>query len=237
MNIKEKLTICIVTYNSSKFIRKCLSNIKGWKIIIIDNNSTDNTLKIIKKYNVEIIENKKNLGYGKAANIGIKRAKTKYVLLINPDVYIDHNNIKKMLKYMERHPECDILGPKLLDINKNIDFSCRRFPTFLALFGNRTGLFKNQTDKYLMKDFNHNEILRVDWIIGGCMMFKRKYLFDERYFLYFEDTDFCMNKRAYYNPECEAIHLCQRESKKKIKPFLWHVSSYIKFLFKHKILK
>jgi GT2 family glycosyltransferase len=236
-NTKKLLTICVVTYNSSKFIRRCLDNIKEWNVIVIDNKSTDNTLKITKEYNVNIVENKVNSGYGKAANIGIKKAKTKYVLLINPDIYIDNNNIKKMLEYMERHSECDVLGPKLLDTHKTITFSCRRFPNIFALIGNRTGLFKSQVDKYLMKDFNHKTIRQVDWIIGGCMMFKPKYFFDERYFLYFEDTDFCINKRVYYNPKCKATHVYMRDSNKKIMPFLRHTSSYIKYKFKHGILK
>lgn len=232
--MKNKVTILIITYNSSKFITKCLKTIKNYKIIIIDNNSKDNTLELAKKFDVDIIQTHKNLGYGKAANIGIKKSKTKYNLIINPDIYFDKDSIIDMIKFMEENPECDIQGPKLLDDNKNLLYSCRTFPNIKNIIGRRIPIFKTHVDKHLMKNYNHLHPKKVDWVSGGCIMIKNNILFDERYFLYFEDVDLCVGKKVFYNPQAIAYHSEQRESSKKIRPLLLHLSSLIKFKTKYR---
>lgn len=226
------LTIVIVTYNSSKFIKECLDAVKGYDTIVIDNDSKDKTIHIAKNYDIKIIENSKNIGYGRAANIGIRMAQSEYVLLLNPDVILTRESIEEMVNFMRITPECDIMGPKMLDAEDKLYPSCRKFPKTRAIIGKRFGSFKKHVDEYLMKDFDYKEIKEVDWVSGGCMIFKKKLRFDKRYFLYFEDVDFCHNKKVIYNPDITVKHLVQEESKKRLKPFLWHTSSFIKYKFK-----
>ena len=230
----KKVIIVVVTYNSSRIIRKCLNLIKGYNVIVVDNCSKDDTVKIVKKYPVRLIVNSKNLGYGKAANIGIKKSKSKYILLINPDVFINPKEIDKMVKFMENHPNCDVQGSKLLDKDGKLLYSCHRFPTFTSMVGRRLGFSEKGVYKYLMKDYDHKMPRKVDWVSGGCMMFKSRYLFDERYFLYLEDVDFCIGKGVWYNPGAFAVHIVQRESAKKLSSLLIHIMSLMKFLLKHR---
>jgi len=236
------LTIIIVTYNSEKYIKRCLESLKQYKkdmtkdIMIVDNNSSDNTLKIAKIFNINIIKNKQNLGYAKAANIGIKKAGSRYILLINPDIYFEKDTIKDMLDFMKNNQDCDIQGPKLFDENKNLIFSCKRFPTIKAILGRRlksSKIFKQDVKRYLMKDYNHKKPRKVDWVSGGCMMFKKNFSFDNRYFLYFEDVDFCHGKNVYYNPKAIAHHTVQRESSKNIRFLYYHTISFVKYKIKY----
>ena len=80
-----------------------------------------------------------------------------------------------------------------------------------------------------MKDYDHKKPKKVDWVSGGCMMFKNKFLLDEKYFLYFEDVDFCIWKNVYYNPNAAAYHEVQRTSKRRIKYMIYHIRSFIRY--------
>jgi len=232
--IKEtELTVVIVTYNSEKFIDRCLNSIKNNQIVIVDNNSSDNTIKIAEKHNPKIIISNKNYGYAKAANIGIENSHGDYILLINPDIYLQEDTIEDLIIFMHKNKECDVQGPKLLDDNGELIFSCKRFPTLKDAAGRRLGIFSDAVSRHLMYDYDHKEPRIVDWISGGCMLFKNKYKFDERYFLYLEDVDFCKGKRVYYNPNATAAHSVQRDSTKKLKHFFFHARSFLKYKLKH----
>lgn len=229
----NELTVIIITYNSEEYINRCLNSINGFPVIIIDNNSKDNTIKIAEKHKVKIIINKKNYGYAKGANIGIANANTDYILLVNPDVYFREDTIEKMLQFMRQHKECDIQGPKLIDDNGGLIYSCKRFPTFKDALGRRLGVFKEAVYYHLMKDYDHERTEIVNWISGGCMLFKNGLKFDERFFLYLEDVDFCHGKQVYYNPNAIAHHTVQRKSAEKLIHFYYHISSFIKYKVKH----
>ena len=230
---KPDLTVIIITYNSEKYLDRCLGSVKNYNVVIVDNSSKDNTIKIAKKYNVKIVVNAKNYGYAKAANIGIRNADSDYILLINPDVYLQNDTIKNMALFMRQHKKCDIQGPKLFNDNGELIYSCKRFPTLKAAFGRRLGIFAEDVYYHLMKDYDHEEPKIVNWISGGCMMFKSVLRFDERFFLYLEDVDFCREKTVYYNTNAVAFHSVQRESAKKLIHFFYHLSSFVKYKLKY----
>ena len=229
----QALTIVVITYNSEKYIDRCLSSIKSHRIVVVDNNSRDNTVKIARNYNVKIIVNRKNHGYAKGANIGINNSNSDYVLLINPDVSFQKDSIEKMLVFMKQHKECDIQGPKLIDDNGKLLYSCKRFPRLQDVIARRVGILKKSVHYHLMIDYDHREPAVVDWISGGCMLFKNKFKLDERFFLYLEDVDFCHNKIVHYNPDAIAYHSVQRESAEKLKHLFCHLSSFIKYQLKY----
>lgn len=232
--MKTKLTIIIITYNSEKYIQNCIKNITKYPLIIIDNNSQDNTLNIVKNAkNVKIIANKKNLGFSKAANIALKQSRTKYALILNPDIIITNKSITKMVTYMEKHPECDVQGPKLLYSDGSVQHSARKFPKFSTLLKKRLGMNSKSVGDYLLENISLKKPIKVDWVCGGCMMFKIKYLLDESFFIYFEDVAFGKGKHVIYNPTIRVTHYAQHASQKKLKYFLIHSSSMIKYYLKY----
>ena len=149
-------------------------------------------------------------------------AKGDFLLLINPDTILKERAIETMLDYLRFEPSVGIVGPKVLNPNGTIQYSCRRFPTIWSGLFNRysllTRLFPNNrySRNYLMLDYDHNSTCAVDWVSGCCIMtpsqiFKKTNGFDENYFLFIEDIDLCqtMKKEGYrvdYFPDAQVFH-------------------------------
>jgi GT2 family glycosyltransferase len=261
------LSIIILNYNQADFCRICLSNLKkaqiklDYEIILVDNNSSNkNKIKLTElKDNfpaVRFIFNSQNLGFAQANNLATAKARGEYILILNPDVIVSPGAIEKLYHFLKKDPLIGVIGPQLLNPDKSIQSSCYRFPKIYTPFVRRTCLgkyppFKKELRHYLMQDFNHQEIKTVDWLMGACLMFKKEVFlkvkgFDQRYFLYFEDVDFCrqLNQSGYqvvYYPESKMIHFHQRLSaeersfKALFKKITWiHVISAVKYFWKWK---
>ncbi|MDP2918332.1 MAG: glycosyltransferase family 2 protein, partial [bacterium] len=170
-----------------------------------------------------------NSGFGTAINWGINNAPeaAEYLLFLNPDIIIQGNALEKMLEFMAKRQDVALLGPKLLNPDLSGQNSCRRFITpqlilYRRTFLGRFSFARKALKHFLMEDIDHNKTQEVDWIFGACMMVRRSAieevgLMDERYFLYFEDMDWCRRfwekgwKVCYY-PEAKMIHYHRRES-------------------------
>jgi len=223
------ISIVIVSWNGKEYLRQCLESIPSKasrytiETIVVDNASTDGAPELVETMfpQVKLIRNADNYGFAKANNIGIRESKGRYICLVNSDVVILDDCIDRLLEYMESHPKIGILGPQILDKNKNIQRSCMGFPTIWNTFCRalaldtimpRTRLFGG----YLMTYWSHNTIQEVD-VINGCFwMMQRESinrvgLLDERFFIYSEDKDWCKRfweagwKVVYY-PEAKALH-------------------------------
>ena len=261
------LSIIIVNYNQKNFCNLCLQNIKkaniklDYEIIIIDNASQDGSKNFLLKYqkvnhNIKIIFNNSNNGFAKANNQGIKLAQGKYILILNPDAIVSPNSIETLYQFMENHPEAGISGPKLLNPDKSIQYSCLRFPHWYTpalrrTFLNKLNIFQKKLDDYLMKDFDHKETRKVDWLLGAALMIRKSSLdkigfFDERFFLYFEDVDLAQRMhqakfKVYYVPQSIMYHFHQRLSAKSSsilslfsKITRIHIASGLKYFTKKK---
>lgn len=199
------------------------------EIIVIDNHSEDGTVEMVKgKFpGVCLLVNETNLGYARAVNQGIRIAKGEYILLLNPDIQIKGRAIQEMVRFMDENERTGIVGAKLLNPDGTVQYSCRTFYTFRTLLLRRTPmkkLFPNSPiiRDHLMMDWDHASVREVDWVLGACMLVRRKTLedvgaMDERFFLYFEDVDWCYrmkkaNWKVYYFPHAEMIHEHRRES-------------------------
>jgi len=228
-----------------------------YEIIVVDNNSTDESIDYLEKADkegiIKLIKSPKNLGYGRANNLAAKNAKGEYVLIMNNDITVEPDVLQKMVDYMKKHHEIGILAPKLIYHSGQIQDSCRRFMSFSDLVAKRTPLkhippFKKRWNQYLMRDFDHSKIQEVDLLVGAFLMMPKKVFdevggFDERYFLFMEDFDLCKKvwQKGYkvvYFPEVEAIHYHKRLSSGSIlgqltkKVFWIHVSSAFKYFWK-----
>ncbi|MEK7167612.1 MAG: glycosyltransferase family 2 protein [Patescibacteria group bacterium] len=216
-----KLSIIIVSWNVKGLLKKCLESIKeDFEIIVVDNNSKDGTKEMVEKDfpEAKLIKNKKNLGFAKANNQGIQEAKGDCILFLNPDTEILDGTLEKCLKEMDTG--IGILGCKILNPDLTIQPSVRRFPTFLNILLILSKLPKffhfKSLDHYLAKDFNYDKSQEVDQVMGAFMMVKKEVLdkvgmFDERFFLWFEEVDFCRRAKRngfkiYYLAEAEIIH-------------------------------
>jgi len=213
------VSIIIVNYNVRFFLEQCLHSVFKAKnnlnieIIVVDNHSVDGSVQMLKEKfpQVIVIENKDNVGFSKANNQGIKIARGKYVLLLNPDTVLQEDTLVKCFEFMEATPDAGALGVKMFDGKGNfLPESKRGFPSpmvaFYKIFGlsklfPKSKIFGRYHLGFLDKDKTHN----VD-VLSGAFMFIRKEVLnkigglDEDYFMYGEDIDLSYRiKKAGYN--------------------------------------
>ena len=248
------ISVIIVLYNSKSHIYNCLDNLKksleniNHEIIIINNNKSDSyTFDDTFVHPDNILIQKENIGYAKAINKGINHSKGDCFLLLNPDTMVNDDTIINLYSTLNKNNKIGIVGGKAVDFNgKYINSSMRRFP-YVNLIVKRF-LYKYLNiglNKYNYFDFDANCINNVDSISGACMLFNKKIFmqlkgFDERFFLYFEDTDFCLRaKKLMYEVlfvPTKYVHLkggsINRKNKIYVR-FLFY-SSMLKFIIKYR---
>jgi GT2 family glycosyltransferase len=225
------LSIIIVSYNTKDFLKACVEsiykttqNIK-FEIIIVDNASTDGTIEILKKLqtpNFKLIENRENMGFSKANNVGVKQASGRYILFLNPDIVVYEKTLEGVVRFMDEHEGAGAATCKVMMPNGRIDDASHRgFPTPWNSFNHFSGLSKlfgktKLFGGYNLGYLNINKIHEIEALAGAFMMVRRKAgeqvgWWDEDYFFYGEDLDFCyMLKqngwKIYYVPEYSVLH-------------------------------
>ncbi|MFA6455781.1 MAG: glycosyltransferase family 2 protein [Bacteroidota bacterium] len=254
------VSVITVTMNSLKTIPELMESLYdngkpevSFETIIIDNCSKDGTVDFIRKHypQVRIIENTSIKGFAENNNIGIRHSLGETIAVINPDVIILPGALDILVSYLRQHPNVGIVGPKLLNKDYTVQESIRRFIDartlfFRVLYWGKSVENNQKLRHYLMLDSDKNGISEVDWIIGAAMIVRREAIqaigaFDEKFFLYIEDQDWCYRMwkagwSVHFNPNAVMIHDHQRESVKKIftKKLLFHAKSLLYFLWKHK---
>jgi len=218
------LSIIIVSYNTKNLVLGCLASIEKEgsdikvEVIVVDNASSDGSKESFEKLkgrgrNVRFIFNKRNLGYAKANNQGIKVASGKYLLLLNSDTLVKKGALGVLIDFAKEHPDAGVVGPKLYNIDGTLQPSCFHFPTIrnaiLEYWFGKKGLF----EKFAPKG---NKPAMVDAVVGAAFLITPQAkvkigMLDERYWAYFEDIDYCRQAwrsglKVYYLPQSEIIH-------------------------------
>lgn len=242
------LSIIILNYKTKGLLKQCLKGLlavtitPSFEIIVVDNDSKDGTGTMMQAEfpQVRFIQSPVNGGFAYGVNLGIREAGGRFILVMNADVAVLGNTIDQMFTYMEQHPEVGIAGPKLLNPDGTVQTSCRQFQTPAIILYRRSplgklGFARRRLRKFLMLDWDHKQNAPVDWILGACMMVNREAmqkvgLLDERFFLYFEDMDWCRRFWAagytvmYLGATAELVHYHGRQSAES--PGLSGVFSY-----------
>lgn len=216
------LSVVILSYNTRELTTECLRSIalqckkelekKELEIIVVDNNSSDDSVKNIEKLDyINLIQSKENLGFGKGCNLGAKNAKGKYVLFLNSDTQIKDNGFFEMVKFMEKDSRVAILGGKLKNDDGSTQPSAGKFYNLFNLI-----LMLLSMERLGFLRSSPNEIKKVDWISGACMMvksdiFKKLSGFNEKLFMYVEDMEICYRAKklgydTYFYPDIKLIH-------------------------------
>lgn len=202
------LTIIIVNYNVKHFLEQCLYSVRKAvmsmqaEVIVIDNKSTDNSLEYLHPRFPEVffIANQTNTGFAQACNKGLKQARGKYILFLNPDTILPEDCLQKSIAFLEARPDAGALGIKMIDGSGNfLRESKRSFPSPLTSFYKLSGLarlFPRSAvfARYHLGNLDENKDHPVDVLAGAYMMVKKEVLdktgaFDETFFMYGEDVD------------------------------------------------
>lgn len=216
-----KLSVVILNYNVRYFLELCLKSVEKAisgleaEIIVIDNNSSDDSCKMVEQFfkDVELVKNSENIGFSRANNQAVKLAKGEYVCILNPDTVVAEDTFEKLLDYAQSIDKLGSLGCQLIDgTGAFLPESKRNVPlikiALLKLIGNDKHYYAN----HLAED----EIGKIDVLVGALMLLKRDvYLemggFDEDYFMYGEDIDLSyrlLNKgyQNYYYGQTTVLH-------------------------------
>ena len=206
------LSIVIVSWNVRDLLDACLASILesrldsgGLEIIVVDSASGDGSVDMLQdKYpTAQVLPQSGNLGFSRCNNIGLRQARGRHILLLNPDTEVQPETLAKLVDYLDANPAVGIIGPHTLNSDGSHQSTRRRFPTLL------TGIFESSwlaafapahiESDYRMLGTDDHAILDCDWAQGSALMLRREVYaqiggLDEGYTMYSEEMDFC--KRA-----------------------------------------
>jgi len=248
------ITCAIVVYKTDqKKLRRAaqsfLNNSLDTKLYIVD-NSPDNRLKnALKGLNAEYFFNNRNYGFGAAHNQIIDKVlgKSRFHLILNPDVYFERDTLQKLIDYMDLHADVGCVIPKVLYPNGNIQYLCRLIPGPFTLFMRRfcpsfmKGFSAKINYQYEMRFSGYEKVMDVPYISGAFMFLRNEAIrkvgkFDQRFFLYLEDVDFSRRIQKYfrniYLPKVTIFHEHGRHSYRNISLLMLHIVSAIKYFNK-----
>lgn len=199
--INMDISIIIVNFNTDKLVKDCISSIKR------------NTKKV--KYEIIVIDNSvNNRGFAKANNIGIQRAKGKYILLLNSDTIVGRGAIDRLVEFANVTSDAGVIVPRLYNTNGSIQASCFRFPTLSLAIKQYFMSGGKLLDKYFPR--SDKPVVVQSAVMAAFLItpqaIKKVGKLDEKYFMYFEDIDYCKRVyetglKVYYLPEAEVVHI------------------------------
>lgn len=221
------ISAIIISYNTSALLLNNITALKNaagdflLQKIIIDNASRDDSVAILRRDfdDCELIVNVTNVGFGRANNQALPLIQGRYVLLLNTDAFVAPDTLHKTVAYMDAHPQCGALGVKLVGRDGVLQPSCRYFPTPLNIFLQRTGLGRFLPWVHMIDDmdWDHASARPCDWVPGCYFLIRHEVikqvgLFDPKFFLYYEEVDFCFSAikagwQIHYFPDTTVVHI------------------------------
>lgn len=256
-----EVSIVIVSYNARYYLEQCLYSVETalrnteGEIIVVDNDSPERPVDFIRdKFpNVRFIESPENLGFAKANNLGVEKARGKYVLILNPDTLIPENLFEEILPFADSHSEMGALGVRLIDANGNFHpESKRNVPTLQNTFGKLFASFidKSKSKGYYKSDVGEFETAPAEVLVGAFMLMRKQVYenaggFDGRYFMYGEDIDLSYTLvlngfTNFYYGGISVLHYkgeSTRKDKKYLKIFFGAMGIFIKKYYGKDIIR
>jgi len=225
-----QLSVIILNYNVRYFLELCVLSVESAlqnidsEIIVVDNNSTDGSWKMMKSRfpNIKLIRNNQNVGFPKGNNVGVAQAKGDFICILNPDTVVAEDTFEKVLNFAKKQSNLGIIGVKLIDGTGNfLPESKRGIPTPWVAFTKICSLYKifpksKYFNQYYAQHLSENETGEVEILVGAFMFLKKELYdevggFDEDCFMYSDDIDLSYmvlqkGKTNYYFNETTVIH-------------------------------
>lgn len=236
-----KLSVVIVNWNTAGPLRRALRSLTPiagieWEPIVIDNQSSDDSVAMVRREfpQVRLLANADNRGFGRACNQGFAVASGDYILLLNPDAELMPGAISTLLSYLEARPEVGMVGPTLFHEDGATQYSACRSPSLLTeayeWLGLRGAFPRHRGLGRLYYGYANERAFACDWLVGACLLVRREALqavggFDERYWLYAEELDWCRRFReggwpVHFVPAARVRHLGGASSAQHPQPML-----------------
>jgi N-acetylglucosaminyl-diphospho-decaprenol L-rhamnosyltransferase len=227
-SLGARVTAVMVTYNSGHVVSGALEHLPDKDeahLVVVDNLSTDDSIEVVEGLRPDalIIRNINNDGFAKAVNLGAARADTDYILLLNPDAYIEGQDLKRLVEDMDSDRAVAISAPLMTDPHGQYStIAAGHSPTIWRMALHESGLsrlgkyFSALEGHYLFKGSRLDSIREIDWVSGGCMLIRRSAWesmggLSTKWFMYAEDVEFCLRARqaglkVIMDPNSLAVH-------------------------------
>lgn len=204
-----ELSIIVTNYRNPELLKLCLDSVKknvtdlAYELIVADSATQEDTEMMMRENypDVKFFPFAANVGFQALIKKGIEESTGKYLLLLNGDILVTPASIQKMLAYLKTDDKIGMVGPKLLNFDGTLQYSCFRFYHPITIVYRRTflgklGFAQKHLDWFLMKDYDHGNVREVDWLMGSALMITRNAVekvgfMDQGYFMYMEDVDWC----------------------------------------------
>jgi GT2 family glycosyltransferase len=259
----QDLSVIILSYNTRQLLKNCLAGLsrstKGidFEVIVVDNASRDGSPQMVKKEfpKVKLIINRQNLGFAGGNNQGIKKARGRYLLLLNSDTMIKENALAKMVGFMDKDEKLGIATCQLLNEDGSIQASGGFFPNLgrifawmfflddLPLVSKLIKAYHPHEPRFYTRDSFYQKEHSQDWVTGAFFMIRREVidkigLLDPQFFMYVEEVDYCYRAKkagfvVAYTPEAQITHLGRRSLKKPGKAIVGEYQGLKIFYQKH----
>jgi GT2 family glycosyltransferase len=222
------LDVVIVSYNTRDDLATCLVSLFGsppscpWQVTVVDNGSADGSAGVVEERwpEARLVRNERNEGFARATNAGIRAGTGSLVLLLNSDTVVPPGALDALIAALRAEPRAGIVGPRLVDAAGRPELSYGRMMSPLADLRQKV-IVRSQRRGLGLARFYVDRATRgrrfVDWVSGACLLVWRRDaeqagLFDERFFLYTEDVDFCAavrarGRRVLFDPAVTVVHL------------------------------
>lgn len=221
------ISVIVVNFNTRHLLQEMMTALYAaaeglaLQVIIVDNASRDGSADFIRATwpELRLIANDTNVGFGRANNQALPFVHGRHVLLLNTDAFVAPDSLQVALAAMANHPDCGILGVRLVGRDGAVQPSCRYFPTPWNIVLIRTGLARFFPSTQLIDDadWDDRRAAECDWVPGAFLLLRKAVidavgLFDSRYFLYYEEVDLCRAAKAagwkvMYSPDTNVIHV------------------------------
>ena len=224
------VSIVIVSFNTKDLTRQCLEHVQKHaaavrhEVLVVDNASGDGSADMVAAEfpRVHLVRSNENKGFAGGNNPAMKIARGRYILLLNSDAFLAEGVLEKTIDYMDDHPRIGVLGCRLTDPDGTLQPSARMLPGPLNKILHITGLAARfSKSKFFGRvDYtwwDHSEPRTVGWVVGAYFLIRRETMenigvLDERYFLYFEEIDYCLTARragweVVFYPHAEIVHI------------------------------
>ena len=219
-----KFSVVTVNYRSWPYTLRCIDSLyrtgyENFEVVVVDN---DQAVPPEVPYPVRLIRNPQNVGFARACNQGMSVSSGEHVVFLNPDTLVEDGFFEALEKFLDENPKAGVVGPRVVGAGGDVQLTARKELGFASGFLGRTSLLTRLFPKssLVKRLFPAAEKLTgptvVDWVAGTCMAVRRQTLeeiglMDERFFMYFEDTDLCRRAReagwlVYYLPQVEIFH-------------------------------
>ena len=213
----------VVTYDALPYVERCLESVRGARVVVVDNGSTDGTQALVRERfpEAQLVE-QGNEGLGAGWNRGIAATEGRYVLILNADAWLTDGSLERLLAFADARPDAAVVGPRLLNTDGTLQRSVRGFPTLWRLateyfFLRKLAPRSRALNAFYAGGFDHDDVREADWVMGACMLVRRDAIdaaggLDEDFFLFAEETDWCYRfarggwKVVFY-PGAECVHV------------------------------